>query len=637
MLAPEKREQRSMVFNFRIMVLCALFAFLAALPSVSSAEISTQPDLAELRQPSLETAPPEHVHPRSRSFSGDSRLAVPDLSYLPLRIALAVAIVPIALLVFLYLVLSLTQSQHQELDEGPLLRRLHELASRYSLKKTPGILVRRPCRRRNLKPTGSTGQYVILARELLEHFPMTEVDALMERELAFLSRERASRRSRILVATGVGCNVLGLIALIGVTGVWEDHGMSPLLLIPGGIAAISLALGRAVGCWNERRRERRADELVDSRLVPQIARAIRRSAETGAVSRWQSLLPRWARPYHEPNDRLERLYAYHRITPESLSSPESSIDEGRYPLPRRLIGKSASSDLHEFRHLLLVVIPMIVLMLLIQAATVTGDFASGGKPIPYGVRLSISSLLLLLCLCVKDYAWSALRRWAVRRRVERISNGRDAEGACAIVGLNPSGMGTCFGSVGRIIWDAGWLELDDGGIHYRSTMAGFRIAWTNITDIRPGIWYIGVCPNHSSRIMWNDSEAREREVVLFDLAYPLKRRNVGAVVFHELLVNTWQSSPQQYLKSEYSLDVQPNASGPQSINVNLVSTLIANAYLPFCLFLVGYPALAPIHTSVLGAYLPAALALTAHTMLIHLRAWSTSRFNGVPAVSNQKR
>ena len=204
------------------------------------------------------------------------------------------------------------------------------------------------------------------------------------------------------------------------------------------------------------------------------------------------------------------------------------------------------------------------------------------------------------------------------------------------MGLNPSGMGTCFGSVGRIIWDAGWLQLDDGGIHYRSTMAGFRIAWTDITDIRPGIWYIGVCPNHSSRIMWNDSDAREREVILFDLAYPLKRRNAGAVVFHELLVNTWRSSPQQYLKSEYSLDVQPNASGPQSINANLVSTLIANAYLPFCLFLVGYPSFAPIHTSVLGAYLPAALALMAHTMLIHLCARSTSRSHGVPAVSNQR-
>ncbi len=282
-------------------------------------------------------------------------------------------------------------------------------------------------------------------------------------------------------------------------------------------------------------------------------------------------------------------------------------------------------------------VPLIVLMLLIQAATVTGDFASGAKPIPYGVRLSISSLLLLLCLCVKDYAWSALRRWAVRRRVERISNGCDAEGACAIVGLNPSGMGTCFGSVGRIIWDAGWLQLDDGGIHYRSTMAGFRIAWTDITDIRPGIWYIGVCPNHSSRILWNDSDAREREGVLFDLAYPSNRRTNEAVALHELMVKTWRSRPPKSLKTDYSLDVQPNASGPQSINANLVSTLIANAYLPFCLFLVGYPAFAPIHTSVLGAYLPAALALTAHTMLIYLRAWMTERSHGVPPDSNQKR
>jgi hypothetical protein len=625
MLTLERRDQRSMVFNFRIMVLCALFAFLFALPSVSSAMTSTQPDLAERRQPSLETYPPEHVHPHPRSGSDDSRLPPSDVSYLPLRISLVVAIIPIVLLIFLYLVTSFAQSQHQELDEGPLLRRLHELASRYSLKRTPGILLRRPCRRRNLKPTGSSRQYVILARELLEHFPMTEVDALMERELAFLSREWASWRSGILLAIVVGCNLLGLVALMGVTGVWEDHGMSPVLLIPGGITAISLALGRAIGCWNERRRERRADELIDARLAPEIVRAIRRSAETGAASHWQSLLPRWARPYHEPDARLEHLYAYHSIAPESPSPIEQANAEGRYPLPERLLRKSASSDLHEFRHLLLVIVPLIVLMLLIPAATVTAEFSSDVQPMSYAITLSISSLLLLLCLCVRDYAWSALRRWAVRRRVERISNGRDAEGACAIVGLNPSGMGSCFGSVGRINWDAGWLQIDDGGIHYRSTMAGFRIAWTDITDIRPGIWYIGVCPNHSSRIMWNDSDAREREIILFDLAYPLNRLNAGAVVFHNLIEQAWRSSALHTLKTHYSLDVQSNASGPLSININLVMTLIANAYLPFCLFLAGYPALSPIYISALGAFLPAALALTAHTTLIHLRAWMATR------------
>jgi len=267
--------------------------------------------------------------------------------------------------------------------------------------------------------------------------------------------------------------------------------------------------------------------------------------------------------------------------------------------------------------------------LLIQGSTVTTEFFLAGDRASYAIALSIGVVLILLALCLKDYVWSALRRRTIRRRVERKSYAVEKGDACSIVGINPVGLQRVFGSFGRPIWDAGWLGLSNSRIRYWSTVAKFTIAWRDVTDIRPGAFYFGVCPHPVTRILWTDAEGHEREVVVFFLAFTSKVENGREAALHDLVVRRWKSASASTMEhsenTDFPLRLGNSPSAPTSDNVTLVLGLVMSGYFPLWLCLAGFPSFAPLHSAALGAYLPAALALVLHFAVTRIRVWRARR------------